>query len=94
MKAAVYEGIEKISIKEIDKPVCQSDNILIKVNSCAICGTDVRTYHHGKGNIKPPQVLGHEVSGVIAEIGSNIKNFNYFCLSNILTKQLFQQTHV
>lgn len=75
MKAAIYEGIEKIVIKDVPKPVCGAENILIKVHSCAICGTDVRTYHHGKSNIKPPQILGHEVAGVVAEAGREVKNF-------------------
>ncbi|MFH1825625.1 MAG: zinc-dependent dehydrogenase [Candidatus Firestonebacteria bacterium] len=75
MKAAVFEGIEKIVVKEVNKPVCGEDNILIKVKACAICGTDVRTYHHGKSNVEPPQIIGHEISGIIEEIGKKIKNF-------------------
>lgn len=75
MKAAVYEGIEKITIKEVEKPKCGDENILIRVNSCSICGTDVRTYFHGKSNVKPPQIIGHEVAGTVAEVGKKVKNF-------------------
>lgn len=76
MKAAVFEGIEKITIKEVEKPKCGKDNILIRVKSCAICGTDVRTYLYGKSNVKPPQILGHEVSGIIVEVGEEVRNFS------------------
>ena len=73
MKAAVYEGIEKMVIKEVDKPKCTEDNIVIRVKACAICGTDIRTYHHGKKNVKPPQIIGHEIAGIVDEAGKNVK---------------------
>jgi L-iditol 2-dehydrogenase len=45
------------------------------VKACSICGTDVRTFHSGKANVKPPQIIGHELAGQIEEIGENVKNF-------------------
>ena len=76
MKAAVYEGIEKILVKEVEEPVCSDDNIIVSVTSCAICGTDLRTFHHGKSNVKPPQILGHEVAGVIDKAGKDVSGFS------------------
>ncbi len=76
MKAAVYEGIEKILVKEVEEPVCSDDNIIVSVASCAICGTDLRTFHHGKSNVRPPQILGHEVAGVIDKAGKNVRGFS------------------
>ncbi|OGF45195.1 MAG: hypothetical protein A2452_05075 [Candidatus Firestonebacteria bacterium RIFOXYC2_FULL_39_67] len=75
MKAAVYEGIEKIVIKEVSAPECFDNNIVVKVKACAICGTDIRTFHHGKANVKPPQIIGHELAGEVFEIGSKVKGF-------------------
>lgn len=76
MKAAVYEAIKTITIKDVPEPECTDDNIVIKVKSCAICGTDVRTYNFGKSNIRPPQILGHEIAGVVHEAGKNVRNFS------------------
>jgi len=75
MKAAVYLGKESIEVREIDRPVLSDGEILVKVESCAICGTDIRTYFHGHHAIKPPHILGHEVSGTIAEIGRGVEGY-------------------
>ncbi len=72
MKAAVYHGIKDIRVAEIETPVCKPDEIRIKVNYCAICGTDVRIYFHGHKKVIPPAVIGHEITGTIDEIGSNV----------------------
>jgi len=76
MRAAVYEGIEKITIKDVPEPTLTDDNIILRVRACAICGTDVRTFHYGKSNVKPPQILGHEVAGEVVAVGRNVRGFN------------------
>ncbi len=75
MKAVVYEGVGKISIKEVKEPELKDDNIIVKVKACAICGTDYKAYKIGISNIKPPVILGHEFVGEIVEVGSKIKDF-------------------
>jgi len=75
MKAAVYLGKESIEIKEVEKPEVKRGEVLVKVHSCAICGTDVRTYFHGHHAINPPHILGHEVAGEIAEIGEDVEGY-------------------
>lgn len=72
MKAAVYHGIGDMRIEDIKKPVCAPGSVILKVSYCAICGTDVRVYFHGHKKISPPAVIGHEISGVVAEIGSGV----------------------
>jgi L-iditol 2-dehydrogenase len=72
MKAAVYHGIEDIRIEEIDTPDCKPDQLMIKVAYCAICGTDVRIYFHGHKKVKPPAIIGHEITGTVSEIGSKV----------------------
>jgi L-iditol 2-dehydrogenase len=76
MKAAVFEGIEKLTVKEADKPKCGKKNIVIRVKACAVCGTDIRTYRHGKSNVKPPQIIGHEISGIVEEAGCEVKGYS------------------
>ncbi|MGC8832599.1 MAG: zinc-dependent dehydrogenase [Armatimonadota bacterium] len=75
MKAAVYEGIEQIIVREVPDPSVSPDYPLkIKVDACAICGSDVRTYHHGKSNVVPPQIIGHEVAGTVVEVLDGFKS--------------------
>lgn len=73
MKAAVYRGIEDIVIQEIPEPKLPSDGLVIKVEACGICGSDVRTYYQGTHYNVPPAVLGHEVAGTVVEVGSQCK---------------------
>lgn len=47
MKAAIYEGPGQIVIKEIKEPNLPSGGMVIRVKSCAICGTDLKIYNHG-----------------------------------------------
>ncbi len=75
MKAAVYEGPGKITIKDVADPKISADEVLVKVAACAVCGTDARIYYHGQKNVVPPAIIGHEIAGTIAEIGANVKGY-------------------
>jgi len=67
MKAAVYKGKEHIDIDEVSDPSLEDGEVLVKVEACAVCGTDLRTYRHGDKKIIPPRVLGHEFCGTVVE---------------------------
>ncbi|MEW5816692.1 MAG: alcohol dehydrogenase catalytic domain-containing protein, partial [Spirochaetota bacterium] len=75
MKAAVFEKIGQLTIKEVETPVCPPNGILIKVEACAICGTDVKVFHFGHRYIHPPRVTGHELAGAIVQVGSELEGF-------------------
>ncbi len=75
MKAAVLEEIEKLVIKEVDNPICPPAAVLVKVEACAVCGTDVKVYHHGHKHIRFPRITGHEVAGAIVEVGQEVKDY-------------------
>lgn len=75
MKAAVFEGIENIVVKEIPVPKCDDDGILVKVESCGICGGDIRNYYNGLKDGITSQIMGHEISGVVVEAGKNVTRF-------------------
>lgn len=75
MKAAVLERLEKLVVKEVDFPKINKGEVLLKVKACAVCGSDIRIFHHGNPRVKPPAVIGHEISGEIAETGEGVKNF-------------------
>ena len=78
MKALVLEKKLDLSIRNIDLPTTvHSDSVKIKMHTVGICGSDVHYYTHGKIGpfvVKEPMVLGHEGSGTIIEIGSNVSN--------------------
>ncbi len=76
MKAVVYEGVKKLTIKQVDPPSVHADSVVVRVHSCAICGTDVKAYNIGIASIKPPVILGHEFIGSIAEVGGSVKGFS------------------
>ena len=74
MLAAVYKGKKNIEIKDIPKPEISDDEVLLKVKACSICGTDRKIYEYGhfKINERNEQILGHEISGVIEEVGKKV----------------------
>lgn len=74
MKAALFYGPGDMRVEQVDKPKPSPDEVLIQVKACAICGTDVRIYSHGQSNVEPPQIIGHEIAGIVSEVGENVEN--------------------
>ncbi len=73
MKALVYEGIKNIKVKEVeDAKLRKPDDILIKVTSTAICGSDLHLYHGMIPNMPKNFILGHETMGMIEEAGPEV----------------------
>lgn len=74
MKAAVIHGPGKITYDTVDDPKLQAnDDIILKVTSTAICGSDLHIFSGGIPQPRP-MVLGHEFMGIIEEVGSNVRN--------------------
>jgi (R,R)-butanediol dehydrogenase / meso-butanediol dehydrogenase / diacetyl reductase len=71
MKAAALVGLKKIEIQERPIPAIQSGEVLVKVQYCGICGSDVHGYQTGVV-IPVGTVMGHEFSGVVAEVGGQV----------------------
>ena len=71
MKAAVLAGLKRIELQDKPKPVIQSGEVLVKVEYCGICGSDVHGYLSGIV-IPVGTVMGHEFSGVVAEVGEDV----------------------
>lgn len=74
MRAAVFEGEGKLKIREIPLPAIQRpEDVLVKVEACSVCGTDVHIMNVPPGYpAKPGTVLGHELVGVVVETGSDV----------------------
>jgi len=76
VKAAVYLGPENIQVQDIPSPECGDQELLLRVEVVGICGTDVKTYFQGgRSTLKPPQVLGHEIAGVVVRVGSGVSGY-------------------
>jgi threonine dehydrogenase-like Zn-dependent dehydrogenase len=73
MKAAVFEKVGVIKVKEVPVPEIGDDDVLVKVKNTGICGTDWSIYNGWYSADKLPMIAGHEFSGVIAKIGKNAK---------------------
>lgn len=77
MKAAIMNGKRDVAIGEIDKPIPQNNEVLVKIEAVGICGSDLHYYSVGKiGDllVKTPFILGHECAGTIVEVGPGVDN--------------------
>jgi L-iditol 2-dehydrogenase len=72
LKAAFYYDINDFRIEDLNLNI-GADELLVEVKSVGICGTDV--HKAVKKTVKPPIVLGHEVSGVVVQAGKQVQNF-------------------
>ena len=75
MKAAILKDIENLEVSEIATPEPKAGEILVLVKACAICGTDLKVFHHGHKHISFPRVTGHEISGIIKSVGEKVSGY-------------------
>jgi len=78
MLAVVYQGKGSIKVEDVPIPEIGKNEILLKVKTSSICATDlkVKIFGHFKNPDDKKIILGHEVAGEIAKVGSDIKGFN------------------
>jgi L-iditol 2-dehydrogenase len=77
MKAAVMDRPFSMELKEVQVPTPKQDEVLVQVYCIGICGSDVHYYEHGRigrYEVKQPIILGHELAGVVVQIGSDVTN--------------------
>ena len=75
MKAMVLEGVRQLRLRELPNPKPGPNEVVIKVAYCGVCMTDVHMYT-GSVPVKTPRIMGHECSGVISEVGSNVSGLS------------------
>ncbi len=77
MLAAVYEKVgSPLVLKEVPKPICGEDELLVKVEACGVCRTDLHILDGDLQKPKLPLILGHEIVGIVEETGDQLKNFS------------------
>ncbi len=76
MRAAVLHGREDVRIEEVEIPSLGPGEVLLRTRAALTCGTDVKVYRRGyhARMIQPPAVFGHEIAGVVEEIGSGVES--------------------
>lgn len=73
MHAAVYRGQSLVSIEEVPTPAISPGEILIRVEACGICHTDLKKIEHNL--LPPPRIFGHETAGMVAAVGAGVTRF-------------------
>jgi L-iditol 2-dehydrogenase len=73
MKAAVYRGKEDVRLETVAVPEIGPGEILIRVHTCGICGTDLKKI--ATGSHSAPRIFGHETAGKIVAVGAGVSNF-------------------
>ncbi len=75
-KAVVYYAPGDIRVEEAPMPGCGVDELLVKVDACAVCGTDLKSMVSGNPRIKAPKTMGHEFTGLIESVGAEAPGFS------------------
>jgi 2-desacetyl-2-hydroxyethyl bacteriochlorophyllide A dehydrogenase len=71
MKAVVFPAAETISVEQVPDPVCLPGEVIVQVDHCGICGTDVHIFRNEYMS-HFPLIPGHEFSGTVVEVGSGV----------------------
>ncbi|MCR8848215.1 glutathione-dependent formaldehyde dehydrogenase [Rossellomorea sp. SC111] len=75
MKAVTYQGIKNVEVKEVPDPKIEKpDDMIVKITSTAICGSDLHLIHGMIPNMQEDYVIGHEPMGIVEEVGPDVKN--------------------
>jgi L-iditol 2-dehydrogenase len=75
LKALQLTEYKKLELVELPKPECGPQDLLVQVQACGICGSDVHGYDGSSGRRIPPLVMGHEAAGEVVAVGSAVKQF-------------------
>jgi L-iditol 2-dehydrogenase len=73
MKAVVYRGVNDLRLETVPVPVIGPGELLVKVATCGVCGTDLKKIHTGSHSA--PRIFGHEMAGTIVQVGAGVTKF-------------------
>jgi len=75
MKALILSEYKKLDLVDMQKPQPGDGDLLIRVQACGICGSDVHGYDGSSGRRLPPIVMGHEAAGIVEAVGGAVEDF-------------------
>ena len=70
MRAVVYRGINDMRVETVPVPAIGRGELLVRVATCGICGTDLKKIHYGSHSA--PRIFGHEMAGTIVAAGEGV----------------------
>ena len=73
MQAAVYRGVNDVRLETVPVPAIGPREMLIRVHSCGVCGTDLKKI--STGSHSAPRIFGHETSGIVAAVGEGVQDY-------------------
>src|ERR1700751_5569903 len=73
MRAVVYRGVNDMRVETVPVPAIGPGELLVKVATCGICGTDLKKIHTGSHSA--PRIFGHEMAGVIVSVGEGVSQY-------------------
>src|SRR5947208_11506834 len=73
MRAAVYKGNGVVSVEEVPTPTIGAGELLVRVEACGICHTDLKKIEHNL--LAPPRIYGHETAGIVVAAGAGVAEF-------------------
>jgi L-iditol 2-dehydrogenase len=74
MKALLLSEYNRLDVVDVPMPRPSADEILVRVEACGICGSDVHGYDGSSGRRIPPIIMGHEAAGTVAAVGANVRD--------------------
>ena len=75
MKALVMHEYGKLVLEEVPVPQIGRDEVLVRLQACSVCGSDVHGFDGSTGRRRPPVIMGHEAAGIIEACGSGVRNY-------------------
>lgn len=73
MRAVVYRGVNDMRVETVPVPAAGVGELLIRVATCGICGTDLKKIHMGSHSA--PRIFGHEMAGIVAAVGRGVTRY-------------------
>ncbi len=74
MQAVVFHGPGDVRVEQVPVPACGEAEMLVQVDACTVCGSDLKSSKVGNPRIKPPLTMGHEFTGIIRQVGPAAKS--------------------
>jgi L-iditol 2-dehydrogenase len=75
MRAMVLNEYKKLDLQDFPSPECGPLDVIVAVEACGICGSDIHGYDGSTGRRIPPLIMGHEAAGIISKIGAEVTSF-------------------
>ena len=73
MKGLIFEDKHKVAVRDVPMPECLPGTMIVKVEACGICGSDLHVYEgHWP---RPDKVIGHEIAGMVSAVGEGVQGF-------------------